>query len=54
MKVLVDTQTLLWALTDESRLSERVQRRLPRADTWFSVASLWEILQEQEQVFVSS
>ena len=44
MKVLLDTHTLLWALTDESRLSERVQRLLPRADTWFSVASLWEIL----------
>jgi PIN domain nuclease of toxin-antitoxin system len=44
MKVLLDTHTLLWALTDQSRLSERAQRLLPQADTWFSVASLWEIL----------
>jgi len=43
MKVLLDTHTLLWALTDKSRLSERVQRLLPQADTWLSVASLWEI-----------
>ncbi len=44
MKVLLDTHTLLWALTDESKLSERVRELLPRAETWFSVASLWEIL----------
>jgi PIN domain nuclease of toxin-antitoxin system len=44
MKVLLDTHTLLWALTDESKLSERVRKLLPQADTWFSVASLWEIL----------
>jgi PIN domain nuclease of toxin-antitoxin system len=44
MKVLLDTDTLLWALTDESKLSERVRKLLPQADTWFSVASLWEIL----------
>jgi PIN domain nuclease of toxin-antitoxin system len=44
MKVLLDTHTLLWALTDQSRLSERVQRLLPQADTWFSAASVWEIL----------
>jgi PIN domain nuclease of toxin-antitoxin system len=44
MKVLLDTHTLLWALTDKSKLSERVQRLLPQADTWLSVASLWEIL----------
>ena len=44
MKVLLDTHTLLWALTDESRLSGRVRELLPQSDTWFSVASLWEIL----------
>ncbi len=44
MKVLLDTHTLLWALTDEAKLSERVRKLLPQADTWFSVASLWEIL----------
>ena len=44
MNVLVDTHTLLWALTDESKLSERARKLLPRAETWFSVASPWEIL----------
>jgi len=44
MNILLDTHTLLWALTDESKLSERVRRLLPVAETWFSVASLWEIL----------
>ncbi len=44
MKVLLDTHALLWALTDETKLSECVRRLLPQADTWFSVASLWEIL----------
>ena len=44
MNVLLDTHTLLWALTDESKLSERVRNLLPQANTWFSVASLWEIL----------
>jgi len=31
-------------LTDEQRLSDRVRNLLPRADTWFSVASIWEIV----------
>jgi PIN domain nuclease of toxin-antitoxin system len=44
MNVLLDTHTLLWALTDESKLSERVRKLLPGASTWLSVASLWEIL----------
>ena len=44
MNVLLDTHTLLWALTDESKLSERVRKLLPNADTWFSVVGLWEIL----------
>jgi len=44
MNVLVDTHTLSWALTDESKLSERARKLLPRAETWFSVASPWEIL----------
>jgi PIN domain nuclease of toxin-antitoxin system len=44
MNVLLDTHILLWGLTDESKLSERVRKLLPRADTWLSVASMWEIL----------
>ena len=48
MNVLLDTHTLLWALTDESKLSERVRKLLPSAEAWFSVASLWEILIKTE------
>jgi PIN domain nuclease of toxin-antitoxin system len=44
MSVLLDTHTFLWALTDESKLSDRVRKLLPNAETWLSVASLWEIL----------
>jgi len=44
MNVLLDTHTLLWALTDETKLSARVRELLPKAETWFSVASLWEIV----------
>jgi PIN domain nuclease of toxin-antitoxin system len=44
MNVLLDTHTLLWALTDISKLSERVRKLLPNANTWLSVASIWEIL----------
>jgi PIN domain nuclease of toxin-antitoxin system len=31
-------------LQDDKRLSPRVQRLLPSADVWVSVASLWEIV----------
>jgi len=44
MKVLLDTHTFLWGLSDEARLSQRVRTLLPVAETWFSVVSLWEIL----------
>ena len=44
MRVLLDTHTLLWALTEKSRLSSRVRSLLPSAESWFSVAGLWEIV----------
>ena len=44
MRVLLDTHTFLWGIAQESRLSERVRLLLPSAQTWFSVASVWEIL----------
>ncbi|SRR5713101_9866468 len=44
MKVLIDTHVLLWGLTEESRLSQKVRSLLPTADLWFSVASIWEII----------
>jgi PIN domain nuclease of toxin-antitoxin system len=44
MKVLIDTQVLLWGLQNEEKLSRRVQTLLPVAEVWISVASLWEII----------
>lgn len=44
MRVLLDTHTLLWGLTDVSKLSSKVRSLLPSAETWFSVAGVWEIL----------
>jgi hypothetical protein len=44
MKVLLDTHTFLWAITEETRLSQRVRLLLLSAELWFSVVSLWEIL----------
>jgi PIN domain nuclease of toxin-antitoxin system len=44
MRVLIDTQVLLWGLQNEEKLSRRVQTLLPAADVWISVASLWEIV----------
>lgn len=44
MKILLDTHTLLWALTEQSRLSPRVRLLLSSAETWFSVAGVWEII----------
>ena len=46
MKILVDTQIFLWAITGDARLSAR-QRELyedPDNELYFSLASLWEIL----------
>jgi PIN domain nuclease of toxin-antitoxin system len=44
MRVLIDTQVLLWGLQEEQKLSRQVQTLLPVADIWISVASLWEII----------
>jgi PIN domain nuclease of toxin-antitoxin system len=44
MRILLDTHTLLWALTDKSKLSPKVRSLLPSAETWFSVAGVWEIV----------
>lgn len=45
MRLLLDTHILLWALTDDPRLSPRVRELLldPRNDVYFSVASIWKI-----------
>jgi len=44
MKVLIDTNVLLWGIQHEERLSPRVRTLLPASDVWISVASLWEII----------
>lgn len=45
MRLLLDTHILLWALTDDPRLSPRIRDLLlnPKNDVFFSAASVWEI-----------
>lgn len=45
MKLLLDTQLLLWAAGQPERLSARAKRQLndPENDLLFSAVSLWEI-----------
>ena len=45
MRVLLDTQIALWALTDSPRLSEEARSLIlePSNDIYFSAASIWEI-----------
>ena len=45
MKALLDTHTLLWAISDDPRLSRRAQQIFTGPnDLFLSVASIWEIL----------
>jgi PIN domain nuclease of toxin-antitoxin system len=46
MKVLLDTHTFLWAVTDERRLSPRARSVIASSELWWSVVSLWEALQK--------
>lgn len=45
MKILLDTHTFLWQITDDKRLSKTARQALlsPDNDLRFSAASLWEI-----------
>jgi len=45
MRLLLDTQVALWALTDDSRLTQIVRQLIlhPENDVFASVASIWEI-----------
>jgi PIN domain nuclease of toxin-antitoxin system len=45
VKLLLDTQLLLWAAGQPTRLSAAARKLLndPRNELWFSAASLWEI-----------
>ena len=44
MKILLDTHTFLWGITDESRVPPRVRSLIQAEEPWLSVASVWEIL----------
>ena len=45
MKLLLDTHIIIWALTDDPRLSRKARELLSSPDNviFYSVASLWEI-----------
>ena len=45
MRLLLDTHVFLWAIAEQSRLSDRVRGWLEDADNeaWVSMASIWEI-----------
>ena len=43
MRVILDTQLLLWALSAPARLPAPARRLIQDADVYVSVASIWEI-----------
>ena len=45
MKILLDTHVLLWALTDDPKLSNKAREliEMPENDIYYSILSLWEI-----------
>ena len=44
MKVILDTQVFLWGLTEPEKLSVAARRSLASSETFWSVASIWEVL----------
>ena len=44
MRVILDTHTFLWAITDEARLSTRVRNLMAAGECWFNTASVWELI----------
>jgi PIN domain nuclease of toxin-antitoxin system len=46
MRVLLDTHTFLWAITDEARLSPQARTLMATSELWWSVVSLWETIQK--------
>lgn len=48
MKVLLDTHTFIWAITDEKRLSPRARHLIASSELWWSVVSLWEAIQKAQ------
>jgi len=43
MRILLDTHLLLWALSQPSRLSPQMRKRIDSAEVYVSTASIWEI-----------
>lgn len=45
MNLLLDTHVALWAITDNSKLSQKARELIqsPKATIWISAASVWEI-----------
>ena len=48
MKVLLDTHTFIWAVTDEKKLSPKVRNLMASSELWWSVVSLWEAIQKAQ------
>ena len=44
MKVLLDTHTFLWAISDSAKLSPVARRAIASSERFCSVASVWEVL----------
>ena len=44
MKVLTDTHTLVWALSDQASLSKKARQVLTDSEVTVSVANLWELV----------
>lgn len=45
MKILLDTHILLWAISNDERLSEKARKLIENADNeiFYSIISLWEV-----------
>lgn len=48
MKLLLDTHTFIWAVTDERRLSSKARNLIASSELWWSVVSLWEAIQKAQ------
>jgi PIN domain nuclease of toxin-antitoxin system len=44
MKVLLDTHTFLWAITNSAKLSPAARQHIASSERFWSVASVWEVL----------
>ncbi len=45
MKILLDTHIILWALTNDERLSQKAEMIISKTENeiWYSAASVWEV-----------